>query len=260
MARWQASLTRCFRVVHPPAALPPRAPQPGRGQRVPRRCRPPLPATIAARPSCPPPRAHRRTLPCRAALVLAAAARSHSWAPPAALHAPVALSNGSAPRVVGVSQQVVETLCQTKRSGKTLHPVLTGGASCAIRGFSTARTRSLSSVMPRSFVDVDCHTHPRMNTALKKMFALRQTRDLQLAALKDTSPGHRDILKAAGTFGNRRLSSIEVPYETAPEFRHLGEGVRLTTLVDYDKGGSFLDRDFVGLEVPGRVGVFSLCL
>jgi hypothetical protein len=105
-----------------------------------------------------------------------------------------------------------------------------------------------------------------MNTALKKMFALRQTRDLQLAALKDTSPGHRDVLKAAFTFGNRRLSSIEAldssgaPYETAPEFRHLGEGVRLTTLVYYDKGGAFPDRDTVGLEVPARVWSSSRCL
>src|ERR1700730_12039907 len=105
-----------------------------------------------------------------------------------------------------------------------------------------------------------------MNIALKKMFALRQIRDLQLAALKDTSPGHRDVLKPAGTFENRRLSSIEATYsigatyETAPEFRHLGEGVRLTTLVDYDKGGAFLDRDSVGLEVPARVWMSSRCL
>src|SRR5882762_1739539 len=116
-----------------------------------------------------------------------------------------------------------------------------------------------SPVMPRSS-DVDCDAHPRMNTALKTMFARRQTRDLQLAALKDTSPGHRDVLKAAGTFGNRRLFSIERRYETAPEFRHLGEGVRLTTLVHHDKGGSFRDRDSVGLEVPTRVGLSSRCL
>src|ERR1700730_11585762 len=106
--------------------------------------------------------------------------------------------------------------------------------------------------MPRSF-DVDCDAHPRMNTALKMMFALRETRDLQLAALKDTSPGHRDVLKAAGTLGSRRLAAIERWYETAPEFRHLGEGVRLTALVHYDQRGAFPDRDFVGLEVPARV-------
>src|SRR6266513_2937256 len=110
--------------------------------------------------------------------------------------------------------------------------------------------------MPRSF-DVDRHTHPRMNTALKKVFALRQTRDLQLAALKDPGPRHRDVLEAAGTFGSRRLSSIERRYETAPESRHLGEGVRLTALVHYDKGGASADRDFVGLEVPARVWMAS---
>jgi hypothetical protein len=113
--------------------------------------------------------------------------------------------------------------------------------------------------MPQSF-DFDCYTHPRMDTALKEMFALRQTRDLQLAALKDTSPGHRDDLKPARTFGNRLLSMIEGSYETAPEFRHLGEGVRLSTLIDYDKGGSFSDGDFVGLEVPARVWMSGLCL
>src|SRR5258708_16988882 len=103
--------------------------------------------------------------------------------------------------------------------------------------------------MPRSF-DFDCHTHPRMNTALKEMFPLRQTRDLQLAALKDTSPRHRDDLKPARTFGNRLFSMIEGGYETAPKFRHLGEGVRFTTLVDYDKGGPFIEGDRVGLEGP----------
>src|SRR5882762_7154415 len=113
--------------------------------------------------------------------------------------------------------------------------------------------------LPRSF-DVDCHTHPRKNTALKMMLALRQTRDLQLTALQDTSPGHRDVLKAAGTFGNRRLRSIERRYETAPEFRHLGKGVRLTTLVHYDKGGALPDRDTVGLEVPAWVRSSSRCL
>jgi hypothetical protein len=114
-------------------------------------------------------------------------------------------------------------------------------------------------LLPRSF-DFDCHTHPGMNTALKMMCALRQTRDLQLTALQDTSPGHRDVLKAAGTFGNRRLPSIERRYETASEFRHLGEGVRLTTLVHYNKGGAFPDRDTVGLEVPARVWSSSCCL
>jgi hypothetical protein len=92
------------------------------------------------------------------------------------------------------------------------------------------------------------------------MLAFRQTRDLQLAALKDTRPGHGDVLKAAGTFGNRRLSSIEARYETTAEFRHLGESVRFTTLVDYYKWGFSRNRDSVGLEVPTRVWMSTRCL
>ncbi len=72
---------------------------------------------------------------------------------------------------------------------------LSGGADSP---FSTAQTFGFRLVhcvlitVRTACLDVDCHTHPRMNTALKKVFALRQIRDLQLAALKDTSPGYRD--------------------------------------------------------------------
>jgi len=52
----------------------------------------------------------------------------------------------------------------------------------------------------------DFYAHPRMDAALKKMFTFRQTRDLALAALKDSGLGHRDVRKAAGTFGNRVLT------------------------------------------------------
>jgi hypothetical protein len=45
-----------------------------------------------------------------------------------------------------------------------------------------------------------------MDAALKKMFTFGQTRYLPLAALKDSGLGHRDVRKAAGTFGNRVLS------------------------------------------------------
>jgi hypothetical protein len=79
-----------------------------------------------------------------------------------------------------------------------------------------------------------------MDAALKKMFTFCQTRDQELAALQDSGLGHRDVRKAAGTFGNRGLSSIEVRYEAATEMRHLREGVGLAALVDYDKSGSFL--------------------
>jgi hypothetical protein len=45
-----------------------------------------------------------------------------------------------------------------------------------------------------------------MNAALKTMFTFRQIRDLDMAAWKDSSLGHRDLREAAGTFGNRVLS------------------------------------------------------
>ena len=90
-----------------------------------------------------------------------------------------------------------------------------------------------------------------MDAALKKMITWRQTCHLELAALKESSPGYRDLAKAAGTFGNGMLSwPIELRYETAPEVLHLGEGVRFATLVDYAKSGSFLDVDRVRFEVP----------
>jgi hypothetical protein len=86
---------------------------------------------------------------------------------------------------------------------------------------------------------LDGHAHPGMDTALKKMFTFLQTGDVDMAGLKDSSLGHRDVRKAAGTFGNRGLSVIERPYEAAAELRHLGEGVRLAALIDYAKSGSF---------------------
>jgi hypothetical protein len=63
--------------------------------------------------------------------------------------------------------KVNETLCQTKRLGKCFGPRCQLALPARYVAFPIA-------VMPRSF-DVDSHTHPRMNTALKTMFALRQT-------------------------------------------------------------------------------------
>jgi hypothetical protein len=90
-----------------------------------------------------------------------------------------------------------------------------------------------------------------MDAALKTMFPFRQIRDLDIAALKDSSPGHRDLPKAALTFGNGVLAGpIELRYESATEVLHLGEGVRLAALIDYAESGSFVDVDGVGFEVP----------
>src|SRR6267378_3183151 len=73
------------------------------------------------------------------------------------------------------------------------------------QSFSVVRSDSFPTVVisrvPRSF-HLDFHAHPRMDAALKKMFTLRQTGDLGVAALKDSGPGHRDVRKATGTFGN----------------------------------------------------------
>jgi hypothetical protein len=72
-----------------------------------------------------------------------------------------------------------------------------------------------------------------MDAALKTMFAFLQTRGIDSTGLKDASPGHRNVRKAAGTFGDRGLSVIQRPDEAATELRHLGEGMRLAALVDY---------------------------
>src|ERR1700720_2682239 len=141
----------------------------------------------------------------------------------------------------------------TAQSSKIIQR-LTGGKS--MTGFLRSPP-----VACRGSFHLDFHAHPRMDAALKKMFTFRKTRDLALAALKDSGLGHGDIRKAAGTFGNRGLSSIKVVYEAATELRHLGEGVRLAALVEYIKNGSFLDVEGVRFEVPAgvRSSSFFLC-
>jgi hypothetical protein len=70
-----------------------------------------------------------------------------------------------------------------------------------------------------------------MDATLKKMFTLRETRDVDLAALKDPGPRHRDVQEAAGTLGNRDLSRrIKARYKAAAKARHLRKGVRLAAL------------------------------
>ena len=78
----------------------------------------------------------------------------------------------------------------------------------------TGFLRSLPMACRGSF-HLDFHAHPRMDAALKKMFTFRQARDLALAALKDSGPGHREVRKATGTFGNRGLSCVKIPYKAA---------------------------------------------
>ena len=66
-----------------------------------------------------------------------------------------------------------------------------------------------------------------MDAALKKMFAFRKARHLQLAALKDARSGYCNARKAQITLGSRRLSPIERRYEPAPKMRKFCESVGL---------------------------------
>jgi len=100
-----------------------------------------------------------------------------------------------------------------------------------------------------------------MDAALKTMFPRRETCDLELAALKHSSPGHGDLAKSAGTFGNRSLPwPIQLRYEAATEVLDLGKGMRFAALVDYAESGSFRDLDFVRFEIPVRVRMSRLRL
>jgi hypothetical protein len=106
---------------------------------------------------------------------------------------------------------------------------------------------------------LDSYAHPGVDAALKKMLALRQARELAMAALQDSGSGHREIRKASRAFGNRWLASVEVGYEAAAKMRNLGEGVRLAALVNHTEGCAFLDMYNVRFEVPVRVRSPSSC-
>src|SRR5437773_9037756 len=108
-------------------------------------------------------------------------------------------------------------------------------------------------------LNLDCHTHPGMDAALKMVLTFRQTGDLHLAALNDSSLGNLDFREAADTFGDCLLSRIEPPYKAATKLLYLGEGVRLAALIGHDKSGSFFDLERVRFEVPARVRSSSGC-
>ena len=96
-----------------------------------------------------------------------------------------------------------------------------------------------------------------MNAALEVMFALRKTRHLELAALKDARSGYRNARKTQSTLGSRRLPPIEWRYEPSSKLRDFCESVGLAALVHRDNRGSFVHLESVGFEVPLRVGVSS---
>jgi len=75
--------------------------------------------------------------------------------------------------------------------------------------------------------DYDFHAHPGMDAALKKMFALRKARHLELAALKDARSGYRNARKTRSTLGSRGFSAIERRYEPASKMRNSCESVGL---------------------------------
>jgi hypothetical protein len=77
----------------------------------------------------------------------------------------------------------------------------------------------------------DSHAHPRVNAALKTVFAFRKAGYVDTAALKDSGPGYGDIREAAGTLGNRVLASVKATDEAAAEVFDFRKGVGLATLV-----------------------------
>ena len=81
-------------------------------------------------------------------------------------------------------------------------------------------------------IDFNLHTHPRMNAALKQVFAFRKTRELELASLQNSRSGHPKIPKATNTFWSGRLSCIQFIDKASTKLLDLREGVGFAALVD----------------------------
>ena len=92
------------------------------------------------------------------------------------------------------------------------------------------------------------------------MLSLRQARDIEMAALKNSGLRHSDGGKTAGTLRNsgRRAAKVERRYESVTERFHFGKGVWLTSLIHHGKDVAFVDRQLVGFEIPARIGGSSL--
>src|SRR3981081_1395315 len=143
---------------------------------------------------------------------------------------------------------------------------MSGGVRCADppdtpppAGVPIVRRALFLSCAAGSF-HLDFHAHPGMNAALKTMFTFGQSRHLDMAALKDSGLGHRQVRKAVAAFGNHRLSPVKPIHKAAAELLHLGERMGLATLVDDAENGVLLDAECVGLEIPVRVRSSSSCL
>ena len=115
-------------------------------------------------------------------------------------------------------------------------------------------------MLPCGSLHVNFHAHPGMDAALEQMLSLRQTSDIEMAALKNPGLGHRDFGKAAGTFRNDAgcAARVERRQESVIECFHLREGVRLAALIDHGKDVSLADRHLVRFEVPTRIRCSSL--
>src|SRR5579864_2031837 len=97
-----------------------------------------------------------------------------------------------------------------------------------------------------------------MNAALEIVSAFRQACHQRGAALKDSSSGHSYTrgcaVEAGSALGCRRLAVVEAADEPAAKLLYLGEGVRLSALIDHGKDGPFFHVERVGLKVPLLVG------
>src|SRR5438270_4765699 len=99
-----------------------------------------------------------------------------------------------------------------------------------------------------------------MDTALETMFAFRQTRDPEIAALDDASLGYLDVLKTTAAFGNGFLPRIEPLYKSPTELLYLSKGVRFAALISDDNSCSLFYLERIGLEVPPRIRSSVRCL
>ena len=142
-----------------------------------------------------------------------------------------------------------------KHIGEAVAPVNPGATVRQRASLLSPQLPGVSCVRP--LLHVDGRAHPRMNTALKLMLALRQAIDLQLAALQNSRSGHGDIRKAIGAFGHHFFSPIQLCNKSAAEFRHFRERVRFTALIHDGQRCTLFDFDGVRLKVPIRIGSSS---
>src|ERR1700733_4766274 len=106
---------------------------------------------------------------------------------------------------------------------------------------------------PKS-LHVHFHAHPGMDAAFEQVFPLGQTGDIEVTALKNSGPGHGDVLEAAGALRNGRLTIVEARYESSSELFHLSKSVWLTAFIGHGNDGPLSDRQSVGFEIPSWIG------